>query len=85
MIGAHSVCVAQERSLATIGSTSPVIEMPVCIPYTTLREMAFVSTQSGHVVMHRDAYTARMHSAMGALTMRTVQIHLMSAAVAGMV
>ena len=48
---AKIVSLAPELSLATIGSTIPVIEMPEGLPYPTLHEMAYVLTQIGHMVM----------------------------------
>ena len=44
---------APELSLATIGSTIPVIEMPKGLPCPALHEMAYVLTQIGHMVMDR--------------------------------
>ena len=48
-----NVSLAPELSLATIGSTIPVIEMPEGLPCPTLHEMACVLTQIGHMVMDR--------------------------------
>ena len=50
---AKVVSLAPELSLATIGSMIPVIEMPVGMPYPTLREMPYILTLIGHMVMHK--------------------------------
>ena len=52
--GARIVSMAPELSLATIGETIPIIEVPADLPYPTVKEMAFVLTQIGHMVMHRE-------------------------------
>ena len=41
---------ALELSLATIGSTIPVIEMPPNLPYPELKEVAVILTMIGHMV-----------------------------------
>ena len=51
---ARIVSMAPELSLATIGETIPIIEVPADLPYPTVKEMAFVLTQIGHMVMHRE-------------------------------
>ena len=51
---ANIVSLAPELSLATIGSTIPVIEVPEGMPCPTLQEMAYVLTQIGHMVIHRE-------------------------------
>ena len=55
--GAKIVSLAPDVSLGTIGSTIPVIDMPEDMAYPTLRDMAYVLTQIGHMVMGRKVPT----------------------------
>ena len=49
--GAKIVSLAPELSLATIGSTIPVIEVPNGLPYPHLHDIAFILTLIGHMVI----------------------------------
>ena len=51
--GAKIVSMAPELSLATIGTRIPVIEIPANMPSPTLREMAFILTLIGQMVINR--------------------------------
>ena len=46
---------APELSLATIGSTIPVIEVPVGVPMPDIKEVAHLMALIGHMVVHREA------------------------------
>ena len=48
---AKIVSLPPELSLATIGSTIPVIEVPDGLPYPSLHDMAYALTQIGHMIM----------------------------------
>ena len=47
------VSLAPELSLATIGGSIPVIGMPPNLPYTDLKEVAYVLTLIGHMVAQK--------------------------------
>ena len=49
--GATTVPLAPELSLATIGSSIPVIEVPNELPYPPLRDVAYILTLIGHMVV----------------------------------
>ena len=51
------VSLAPELSLATIGSTIPVIEMPPNLPYPELKEVAVILTMIGHMVATKNPPT----------------------------
>ena len=53
LAGAKIVSLAPELSLATIGTRIPVIEMPTDMPYPTLKDMAFILTLIGQMVINR--------------------------------
>ena len=55
--GAKIVSMAPELSLATIGSTIPVIEVPVDVPMPEVKEVAHIMTLIGQMVVHREAPT----------------------------
>ena len=46
---------APELSLATIGSTIPVIEVPVDVPMPDIKEVAHLMTLNGQMVVQREA------------------------------
>ena len=48
--GAKIVSLAPELSLATIGRTIPVIEVPNGLPFPHLHDIAFILTLIGHMV-----------------------------------
>ena len=50
---AKIVSLAPELSLSTIGETIPVIEVPRDLPCPSLKELAFLLTQIGHMIMHQ--------------------------------
>ena len=51
---AKIVSLAPELSLATVGGIIPVIKMPDNLPYPTIKEMAFILTLVGQMVMNHD-------------------------------
>ena len=51
---AKIVSLAPELSLATVGGVIPVIKMPDNLPYPTIKEMAFILTLVGQMVMSHD-------------------------------